>query len=105
MQQRAFTDALEVKGVTQHTVISAAPYGSPSILPISWAHVRMMGTEGLKAATGAAVLAANYVAVRLREHYPVLYAGDNGLVAHECILDLRPLGEAPASTTMTWPSG
>lgn len=74
--------------------VSAAPYGSPSILPISWAYVRMMGAEGLTAATGAAVLAANYVAVRLREHYPVLYAGDNGLVAHECILDLRPLKEA-----------
>ncbi len=74
--------------------VSAAPYGSPSILPISWAYVRMMGTDGLKAATGAAVLAANYVAVRLRDHYPVLYAGDNGLVAHECILDLRPLKEA-----------
>ncbi|MGV8884580.1 MAG: aminomethyl-transferring glycine dehydrogenase [Microbacteriaceae bacterium] len=75
-------------------VISAAPYGSPSILPISWAYVRMMGADGLKKATGAAVLAANYVAVRLRDHYPVLYAGDNGLVAHECILDLRPLKEA-----------
>ena len=74
--------------------VSAAPYGSPSILPISWAYVRMMGLDGLKAATGAAVLAANYVAVRLRDHYPVLYAGDNGLVAHECVLDLRPLKEA-----------
>ena len=74
--------------------VSAAPYGSPSILPISWAYVRMMGAEGLKAATGAAVLAANYVATRLREHYPVLYAGENGLVAHECILDLRPLTAA-----------
>ncbi|MCU1579130.1 MAG: gcvP [Rhodoglobus sp.] len=74
--------------------VSAAPYGSPSILPISWAYVRMMGADGLKAATGAAVLAANYVAVRLRDHFPVLYAGDNGLVAHECILDLRPLKEA-----------
>jgi glycine dehydrogenase len=74
--------------------VSAAPYGSPSILPISLAYVRMMGADGLKAATGAAVLAANYVAVRLREHYPVLYAGDNGLVAHECVLDLRPLKEA-----------
>ena len=71
--------------------VSAAPYGSPSILPISWAYVRMMGSEGLKQATGAAVLAANYVAARLRDHYPVLYTGDNGLVAHECILDLRPL--------------
>jgi glycine dehydrogenase len=74
--------------------VSAAPYGSASILPISWAYVRMMGSEGLKQATGAAVLAANYVAARLREHYPVLYSGDNGLVAHECILDLRPLKEA-----------
>ncbi|MGV8875953.1 MAG: aminomethyl-transferring glycine dehydrogenase [Rhodoglobus sp.] len=74
--------------------VSAAPYGSPSILPITWAYVRMMGSAGLKAATGAAVLAANYVAVRLRDHYPVLYSGDNGLVAHECILDLRPLKEA-----------
>jgi glycine dehydrogenase len=87
MAQRLFSGSRD-------QVISAAPYGSPSILPISWAYVRMMGAEGLKAATGAAVLAANYVAVRLREHYPVLYAGDNGLVAHECILDLRPLKEA-----------
>jgi glycine dehydrogenase len=79
---------------TDPYAVSAAKYGSPSILPISWAYVRMMGSEGLKAATGAAVLAANYVAVRLREHYPVLYSGDNGLVAHECILDLRPLKEA-----------
>ena len=74
--------------------VSAAPYGSASILPISWAYVRMMGTDGLTQATGAAVLAANYVAARLREHYPVLYSGDNGLVAHECILDLRPLKSA-----------
>ena len=78
--------------------VSAAPYGSPSILPISWAYVRMMGAEGLKQATGAAVLAANYIAVRLREHFPVLYTGDNGLVAHECILDLRPLREATGVT-------
>jgi len=75
-------------------IVSAAKYGSPSILPISWAYVRMMGSEGLKQATGAAVLAANYVAARLRDHYPVLYSGDNGLVAHECILDLRPLQAA-----------
>lgn len=78
--------------------VSAAPYGSPSILPISWAYVRMMGAEGLKKATGAAVLAANYIATRLRDHYPVLYTGDNGLVAHECILDLRPLKEATGVT-------
>ncbi|PPH26389.1 glycine dehydrogenase (aminomethyl-transferring) [Rathayibacter rathayi] len=74
--------------------VSAAPYGSPGILPISWAYARMMGEEGLRAATGAAVLSANYVASRLREHYPVLYTGENGLVAHECILDIRPLTAA-----------
>lgn len=78
--------------------VSAAPFGSSSILPISWAYVRMMGDEGLVAATGAAVLAANYVAARLRDHYPVLYTGENGLVAHECILDLRPLKEATGIT-------
>ncbi|MGE3194269.1 MAG: aminomethyl-transferring glycine dehydrogenase [Microbacteriaceae bacterium] len=78
--------------------VSAAPYGSAGILPISWAYVRMMGAEGLKQATGAAVLAANYVAARLREHFPVLYAGDNGLVAHECILDLRPLRDTTGVT-------
>lgn len=78
--------------------VSAAPYGSSSILPISWAYVRMMGDEGLVAATGAAVLAANYIATRLRDHYPVLYTGENGLVAHECILDLRPLKEATGIT-------
>ena len=73
------------------TPVSAAPFGSPSILPISWAYVRMMGLDGLTRATGAAVLAANYVAARLRDHYPVLYAGEGGLVAHECILDVRTL--------------
>ncbi|MBF4560541.1 aminomethyl-transferring glycine dehydrogenase [Microbacterium sp. VKM Ac-2870] len=78
--------------------ISAAPYGSASILPISWAYIRMMGAPGLRDATGAAVLAANYIAVRLRDHYPVLYAGEDGLVAHECILDLRPLKEATGVT-------
>ncbi len=78
--------------------VSAAPYGSPSIMPISWAYVRMMGAQGLKEATGAAVLAANYVALRLRDHYPVLYSGDNGLIAHECILDLRPLTERTGVT-------
>jgi glycine dehydrogenase len=78
--------------------VSAAPYGSPSILPISWAYVRMMGAEGLARATCAAVVSANYVAARLREHYPVLYAGEGGLVAHECILDIRPLTEATGVT-------
>ncbi|NES27636.1 aminomethyl-transferring glycine dehydrogenase [Micromonospora terminaliae] len=74
--------------------ISAANHGSAGILPIPWAYLRMMGAEGLARATGVAVLAANYVAVRLRQHYPVLYAGNKGLVAHECILDLRPLTKA-----------
>ncbi|MEU7618995.1 aminomethyl-transferring glycine dehydrogenase [Micromonospora rifamycinica] len=74
--------------------ISAARYGSAGILPIPWAYLRMMGAAGLARATGVAVLAANYVAVRLREHFPVLYAGNKGLVAHECILDLRPLSKA-----------
>ncbi|MDH2415618.1 aminomethyl-transferring glycine dehydrogenase [Nocardioides sp. CER19] len=69
--------------------ISAAPYGSAGILPISWAYVRLMGAAGLTRATASAVLSANYVAARLGEHYPVLYRGDTGLVAHECILDLR----------------
>lgn len=81
-------------GVFDGGPISAAPHGSAGILPISWAYVRMMGAEGLRDATAAAVLAANYVAFRLREHYPVLYTGEDGLVAHECILDLRPLREA-----------
>jgi glycine dehydrogenase len=71
--------------------VSAAPYGSPSILPISWAYVHLMGGPGLLAATSSAVLAANYVAARLADHFPVLYRGTSGLVAHECILDLRPL--------------
>jgi glycine cleavage system P protein (glycine dehydrogenase) len=69
--------------------ISAAPYGSAGILPISWAYIRLMGAAGLTRATAAAVLSANYIAARLGEHYPVLYRGHGGLVAHECILDLR----------------
>jgi glycine dehydrogenase len=71
--------------------IAAAPWGSASILPISWAYLRLMGPDGLVAATGAAILSANYVAARLSEHYPVLYTGERGLVAHECILDLRQI--------------
>ena len=69
--------------------ISAAPWGSASILPITWAYIRMMGPDGLTAATGAAILSANYLARRLDPHFPVLYTGSSGLVAHECILDLR----------------
>ncbi|WP_295791755.1 aminomethyl-transferring glycine dehydrogenase [uncultured Microbacterium sp.] len=85
-------------GVFDGGPVSAAPHGSAGILPISWAYVRMMGAEGLRQATAAAVLSANYIAARLREHYPVLYAGEGGLVAHECILDLRPLKEQTGVT-------
>jgi glycine dehydrogenase len=71
--------------------VAAAPFGSAGILPISWAYIAMMGADGLRRATQAAILAANYVARRLDPHFPVLYTGRGGLVAHECILDLRPL--------------
>jgi glycine dehydrogenase len=74
--------------------VSAAPYGSAGILPISYAYIAMMGADGLTAATEHALLAANYVAERLRAHYPVLYTGRNARVAHECILDLRPITKA-----------
>src|SRR5471032_2271036 len=73
--------------------VSSAPYGSAAILPISWMYIAMMGAQGLTNATESAILAANYVAKRLAPHYPVLYSGAGGLVAHECILDLRPLKE------------
>jgi glycine dehydrogenase len=71
--------------------VSGAPYGSAGILPISWAYVRLMGGAGLTRATQVAILSANYIAARLRDHYPVLYSGLEGIVAHECILDLREL--------------
>jgi glycine dehydrogenase len=71
--------------------VAAAPYGSAGILPISWAYIRMMGAEGLRRATAVAILSANYLARRLDPYFPVLYTGHDGLVAHECILDLRPL--------------
>ncbi|MGD9485440.1 aminomethyl-transferring glycine dehydrogenase [Streptomyces sp. TRM70308] len=74
--------------------VSAAPWGSAGILPISWAYVRLMGDEGLRRATQVAVLSANYIAKRLEPHYPVLYSGPGGLVAHECIIDVRPLTKA-----------
>ena len=78
--------------------VSAAPYGSAGILPISWAYIAMMGPDGLRRATQVAILSANYVAARLGEHYPVLYTGPGGLVAHECILDLRPITKATGVT-------
>ncbi|MCF8538719.1 MAG: aminomethyl-transferring glycine dehydrogenase [Candidatus Nanopelagicales bacterium] len=71
--------------------VSGAPWGSAGILPIPWAYIRMMGAEGLLYATKIAILSANYIAHRLAEHYPVLYSGAQGLVAHECILDIRPI--------------
>jgi len=83
-----------VRGEEGISAVSAAAFGSASILPISWMYIAMMGAEGLKAATETAILAANYIAKRLTPHYPVLYAGHDGLVAHECILDLRPLTDA-----------
>jgi glycine dehydrogenase len=78
--------------------VSAAPWGSASILPISWMYIAMMGGEGLKRATEVAILNANYVARRLNEHYPVLYTGKNSRVAHECILDIRPIKAATGIT-------
>ena len=78
--------------------VSAAPYGSAGILPISWAYVRLMSSSGLVQATMAAVLSANYIAHRLSRYFPVLFTGQSGLVAHECILDLRPLTRATGVT-------
>ncbi|ARV82475.1 aminomethyl-transferring glycine dehydrogenase [Mycobacterium intracellulare subsp. chimaera] len=78
--------------------VSSAPYGSASILPISWAYIRMMGAEGLRAASLTAITSANYIARRLDEYFPVLYTGENGMVAHECILDLRGITKATGVT-------
>ncbi|MCB9739286.1 MAG: aminomethyl-transferring glycine dehydrogenase [Deltaproteobacteria bacterium] len=99
--------------------VSAAPYGSPGILPIPWAYIRMMGPDGLRRATAMAILSANYIAARLAPHYPILFRGEHGLCAHECILDLRPLKKTSGVTvddvakrlidygfhapTMSWP--
>ena len=74
-------------------LISAAPFGSASILPISWMYIRMMGAQGLRKATQTAILSANYIAHRLKEKYPILFTGESGLVAHECIIDTRPMKE------------
>jgi len=78
--------------------VSAAPFGSASILPIPWMYITMMGADGLREATEAALLNANYIATKLAGHYPVLYTGKNGRVAHECIIDLRPLKAASGVT-------
>jgi len=103
-------------GITSTT---SAPWGSALILPISWSYIKMMGPDGLKQATQVAILNANYIAKRLEGHYPILYSGKNGLVAHECIIDIRPLKETSGVTvddiakrlmdygfhapTMSWP--
>jgi len=78
--------------------VSAAPLGNAAVLPISWMYCRMMGAEGLQAATEVAILSANYISARLADHYPTLYASANGHVAHECILDLRPLKDSSGGT-------
>ena len=78
--------------------VASAPYGSASILPITWAYIRMMGAAGLRKASLVAIASANYIARRLDEYYPVLYTGENGMVAHECILDLRPITKATGVT-------
>jgi glycine dehydrogenase len=85
------TGGMPVNGVG---AISAAPLGNAAVLPISWMYCRMMGADGLKHATEAAILAANYISARLKDHYPTLYASANGHVAHECILDLRPIKDS-----------
>ncbi|MBN8769507.1 MAG: aminomethyl-transferring glycine dehydrogenase [Stenotrophomonas nitritireducens] len=84
-------DGLRTQGTGNGAMVSAATFGSASILPISWMYIALMGTTGLRKATQVALLNANYIAKRLAPHYPTLYTGRNGLVAHECILDVRPL--------------
>ncbi|MCG7546658.1 aminomethyl-transferring glycine dehydrogenase [Pseudoalteromonas sp. Of7M-16] len=92
---------INVAGTTEgNGAVSAAPYGSAAILPISWAYIAMMGSEGLKQATEMAIVNANYLTAKLADHYPVLYRGRNDRVAHECIVDLRPLKEASGITEM-----
>jgi glycine dehydrogenase len=85
------TGGVITKGVG---AVSAAPLGNAAVLPISWMYCRMMGADGLKAATEISILSANYISTRLKDHFPTLYASEAGYVAHECILDLRPIKEA-----------
>jgi glycine dehydrogenase len=87
----SFTANLIAKSIQQVPRISSAPYGSASILPISWMYVAMMGSSGLRHATEVAILSANYIAKKLSPHFPILYKGQNDLIAHECILDIRPI--------------
>jgi glycine dehydrogenase len=88
----------ESTGLPSEGAVSAAPFGSSSILPISWMYIRMLGAQGLRKATQVALLNANYLAQQLKSHYPILYSGRNDRVAHECILDLRPLKAATGIT-------
>jgi glycine dehydrogenase len=92
-------NAIENVGI-DNGAVSAAPYGSAGILPISWAYIAMMGKIGLRQATQVAILNANYVAERLSAHYPILYRGRNDRVAHECIVDLRPLKDSSGISEM-----
>jgi glycine dehydrogenase len=87
-------EGVRTDGIGGGAMVSAASFGSASILPISWMYIAMMGNEGLRRATQVALLNANYVAKKLAPHYETLYTGRNGLVAHECILDLRPLKDS-----------
>jgi len=89
-----FLPAVGAGGAQSTRAVAAAPYGSAGILPISWMYITLLGRDGLRAASEVAILNANYLARRLAPHYPVLYSGPGGLVAHECILDLRPLKAA-----------
>ncbi len=82
----------------RHAPVCAAPWGSASILPISWTYIKLMGQEGLKQASQVAILNANYIAKRLSAHFPILYAGEGGIVAHECIVDLRPVKDETGIT-------
>ena len=84
----------EVGGEKAISAVSSAPWGSASILPISWAYIALLGASGVRRASEFAILNANYMAKRLEEHYPILYRGDKGMVAHEFIVDLRPLKKA-----------
>ncbi|WWP02255.1 MAG: aminomethyl-transferring glycine dehydrogenase [Candidatus Dasytiphilus stammeri] len=82
---------VKIEGNSNYSAVSSAPFGSASLLPICWMYIRMMGTEGLKKSSQIAILNANYIANKLKLAYPLLYVGNNGYVAHECILDIRPL--------------
>ena len=94
LPKAAVAENFETEGVGKGAMVSAATYGSASILPISWMYITLMGAAGLRRATQVALLNANYIARRLAPHYPTLYTGRNQMVAHECILDLRPIKDA-----------